>query len=426
MDFKENIFNSLPHNEAQLLLESLEKEDKHAVLLNTKFISDEDFIKLYPNVKKHPIVEHAYIYDKNEYQLGKSIYHELGYFYLQDPSAMVVSSIIQFLKGDIVLDLCAAPGGKTIQAAMKMNEDGIIISNDLSKSRAELISNNIERLGLNNVIITNNNFINCYNSFINSFDKIILDAPCSGSGMFRKDQKMIDDWSYNKVLKFSETQKELISIAYKMLKPGGILSYSTCSYSKEEDENIIHFLMNNSDAELIDISNYGFKNPIDPIGIRLMPSHFDGEGQYIALVKKPGHTNKTDLKRNANKINFLPECCKNKSIINFSNFYFMTDYLFNSKNLSVVRYGVKIGEYLKGVLHYDMHFARSITFEQFPSIELSLEEVKKYLAGNVINKCSKITGDVLLTYKNKPFDISRTNGLIIKNHYPKGLRKIFN
>ena len=147
-----------------------------------------------------------------------------------------------------VLDLCAAPGGKTVQASMALNKTGLLISNDLSHQRAGLILQNVERLGLGNIVITNNDFSLIYKDYQEHFDKIILDAPCSGSGMFRKQREMEDDWSYQKVLKFAEIQKELIRIAYFMLKPGGKLIYSTCSFSKEEDEDVVEELLNNSDA----------------------------------------------------------------------------------------------------------------------------------------------------------------------------------
>lgn len=424
MEFKENLLQALPEEDANKLIESLNDSDKHAVLLNTRFISDEDFVKLYPNIKPHPIVKHAFLYDKNEYQLGKSIYHELGYFYLQEPSAMVVSSLIDFSEDDFVLDMCGAPGGKTVQSAFRLNNKGTIISNDLSRSRAEIISNNVERLGLKNIIISNNDFEKIYTNFLNCFDKIILDAPCSGSGMFRKDDKMLNDWSINKVYKFAETQKRLISIAYQMLKPGGTLSYSTCSYSIQENEEVIHFLMDTTDAELISMPKIGYINQKDPIGIRLMPSIFPGEGQYICLIKKPDNPSKNNFKYSNNYKNIVPQFLDKLNIVKYNDTYFYTDHSVNTSKLSILRYGVKIGEYLKGIMHYDLHFARTLN-DEMPSIEISLEEVKNYLAGNTLSHTSNIKGNVLLKYKNNSIDIAKTDGVIIKNHYPKGLRKKF-
>lgn len=140
MDFKEHLYQSLPKEEVDLLINSFDSEDKHAVLLNLEKICDEEFLKEFPNVTPHPVVKHAYLYNKDEHPLGKHIYHELGYYYLQEPSAMIVSSIIDFNEEDLVLDMCAAPGGKTIQASFKMHNKGLIVSNDLSFQRCGLIS----------------------------------------------------------------------------------------------------------------------------------------------------------------------------------------------------------------------------------------------------------------------------------------------
>ena len=412
MDFKEHLYQSLPKNEVDLLIDSFNSEDKHAVLLNLEKISDEEFLKEFPNVIPHPVVKHAYIYDKDEYPLGKHIYHELGYYYLQEPSAMVVSSLIDFEEDDLVLDMCTAPGGKSIQASFKMHNKGLIISNDLSFSRCGLISNNEERLGIKNIIIINNDLSNIYQRYINTFDKIILDAPCSGSGMFRKDDKMMKDWSINKVYKFQEIQKQLINIAYQMLKPGGVLSYSTCSYSKEEDEDVVQYLLDNSDAELVNIDSLmcGYINPLSPIGIRLMPSHFPGEGQYICQIRKPGSSHKTTFKSETKMVNGFQFKIENSIDLPLANIY---------------RYGVKVGEKRKDVFRYDLHYARTLKANEMDTIELTLEELKKYLAGEQLNKTNPYKGYVLLTYKNNAIDIAKSDTRVIKNYYPKGLRKKF-
>ena len=422
MTFKENLLECMNESKADSLINSLNLEDTHAVLLNTRFISDEEFISLYPKVKPHPLVKHAFIYDKNEYQLGKSLLHELGYFYIQDPAAMVVSNLLDYNPDDIILDMCAAPGGKSIQAAFKSNKDTIIIANDISFSRASLISNNVERLGLDNIIISNNDFSKNYRDYINTFDNI-LDAPCSGSGMFRKDEQMMLDWSINKVYKFAEIQKQLILIAYNMLKPGGILSYSTCSYSIQEDEEVIEYLLNHSDAKLIDLVNIGYKNPNKPIGIRLTPDNYIGEGQYICQISKPGNKNSNKY-INQNKFqNILPARLESYDIKKFNETYFAIKKCFDTKKMTLLRYGVKVGEYSKNVFRYDLHYARSLDHKDMPAVNLNIDEVKSYLAGNPINKQSENKGYILLTYKNNPVDIAKTDGSLIKNHYPKGLRK---
>ena len=193
-------------------------------------------------------------------------------------------------ENDVVLDLCAAPGGKSMQASLLMHNKGLIVANDISKQRAFAISENAERLGRGNLLIINNDFATIYDRFLNTFDKIILDAPCSGSGMFRKEDKMRQDWTYQKVLKCQDIQKTLILMAYQMLKPGGTMVYSTCSFSFEEDEMVVDYLLANSDATLLELpdSKYYYKSKNNGHGIHLLPFLFPGEGHYIALIKKPG------------------------------------------------------------------------------------------------------------------------------------------
>ena len=412
--------------EINSLISSFENEDTHAVLLNPNKMSGEEFLSLFPDVKKHPYVKHAFIYDKNMYQLGKSIYHELGCFYLQDPSAMIVSSLINIKDNDLVLDMCAAPGGKTIGVSLKLNDTGLIISNDLNKQRSHLIVNNLERLGLGNVIVTNNDFEKIYERYLNKFDVVILDAPCSGSGMFRKDIKMREDWSINKVYKFAEIQKTLISIAFKMLKPGGLLSYSTCSYSKEEDEDVIDYLLDNfDDAQYEEIKKIdkAYINKNNPKGIRLLPSMFNGEGQYICHIRKLGE-NKPNIYLHDNRYQKdLPIKLKNKDIAKYNNTYFALANNTKLYELNIIRPGIKLGEIEKGIFYYDLHFSHYLSKGQMPTIELNLEESKSYLEGNVINHPSEYKGFVLLTYQNKSVDIAKTDSKVIKNYYPKGLRK---
>ena len=426
MTFKENLQKFLNEEEISSLLDSLSLEDEHAVLLNTKKMSNEEFLSLFPNVTAHPITKNAYIYNKNEYQLGKSLYHELGCFYLQDPSAMSIASLLPKLDNAFILDMCAAPGGKSIQTSF-LNEDSTIISNDLSRSRCDILLSNIERLGISNVIICNNDFAKIYHSYDSYFDMVILDAPCSGSGMFRKDDKMIEDWSINKVYKFAQTQKELIDIAYQMLKPGGYISYSTCSYSMEEDEEVILSLLNKyDDIEVVplDIKDT-YINPKCPIGYRFMPNIFKGEGQYFCLLKKKGDRNISKYKNENKYQKDLPFIKEDINVNKYGDVYFGLNKNILAKPLNVIRYGVKICEYDKKVYRFDLHFARSEWSTTLPIIELDENEVKKYLGGNQLDKANDKKGYILLTYKNKSIDIAKTDGRVIKNHYPKGLRKLY-
>ncbi len=423
MEFENHLTKYLSKEEIEELVASFALESKHAALLNTKKMSDEKFLSLFPNVKKHPLVPHAYIYDKNEYQLGKSVYHELGCFYLQEPSAMVVSYLLHPEKEDFVLDLCAAPGGKTVQASMLMEETGVIISNDLSKDRTRALVDNVTRLGLKNVVVTNNDFKYIYQYYLNRFDKIILDAPCSGSGMFRKEDKMKDDWSLNKVYKNAVIQYELIDIAYMMLKPGGELIYSTCSYSYEEDEEVVKHLLEHSDAQLLDINiSPLFYQSKEKIGVHLFPHLFPGEGHYICKISKPGIIRRTQYDKKRILSNLLPCELSDYSSYKFGDYIFALTHDFKYKGLNIIQFGFKVGELVRNGILYSHQLSRTLTgYNQ--EIELDKNELNQYINGLEVHKNSSFKGNVLLKYEGIPVDFTKTNGEVIKNHYPTYLRK---
>ena len=418
MDFKTHLQKYLSSQDIEQLLNSLDGVDKHALLLNTDKLSEDKLLEIYPHLEKHPIVKNGYLYDKNKYQLGKSVLHELGAFYLQEPSAMLVSYLLNPEPNSFVLDLCAAPGGKSVQASLLMKGTGLLISNDLSYPRAKIIKENAERMGLSNLLIISNDFSKLYHNYQNCFDSIILDAPCSGSGMFRKNDLMKDDWSINKVYKFSEVQKELINYAYSMLKPGGKLIYSTCSFSYEEDEEVIEHLLRETDAEVIQFeSNLYFYQSKSKLGIHLFPHLFPGEGHYICLIKKPGEIKELGIKPNKKQ----PLLFEGKVLHKYGEISYLSNVDIKVDSFNVIRFGVKLGEILKDDIKYDIHYARSIkTFPQ--ELELSLEDTIKYIKGESLN-ISYPRGYVLLKYLGIPIDIAKSDTRIIKNRYPKYLRK---
>lgn len=430
MEFLKHLEKYLTSQEIKALKESLEESSKHALLLNTKKMNEETLLSLFPHLTKHPIVKNAYLYDKDEYDLGKSVFHALGCFYLQEPSAMIPAFLLNPKPGDLVLDLCAAPGGKSMQASLLMNNEGLIISNDISKSRAFSISENAERLGRGNILITNNDFAstyrskerhdlkNIYEDYQDYFDKIILDAPCSGSGMFRKEDKMEEDWSIQKVIKYSEIQKNLILMAYSMLKPGGTMVYSTCSFSYEEDEEVVDHLLNMTDAQMIDIEDNPLFYKSKGYGIHLFPSLFPGEGHYVALIAKPGNSNVNHFEANSNKFKF-DSPYQNK--MKYGDYLFTVSEYIDSSHLNVIRYGVKVGEVFKDEIKYDHHYAQFIN--RFNNeLEITFEDLLKYYQGETLNyKTEK--GYILLKYKGINVDIAKSDGRIIKNRLPKGLRR---
>ena len=254
MNFETHLEKYLSKEEIKALINSLDNNDvKHALVLNEEKISIEQFKNEFPNIIEHPIVPNVFLYNSNEYSFGKHIYHELGYYYIFEPCSSIVSYLLNPNENDTILDIAAAPGGKSIHTSLMMKNQGILVSNEIQQARAFILSSNVERMGRKNIIVTNNNIDDLAKKYQNFFSKIILDAPCSGSGMFRKMEAMKNDWTYQKVLSLSNLQKELILKAYSMLQDGGTLVYSTCSFSYEEDEEVIEYLLSSTDAELINI-----------------------------------------------------------------------------------------------------------------------------------------------------------------------------
>lgn len=425
MEFKEHLKKYLSDFEIEKLIASLnENEVKHALLLNEEKMTKEEFINLFPNVKPHPIVPNVFLYNIEEYPFGKMYYHDLGVYYLFEPCSSLVSHYLSPNRNDIVLDIAAAPGGKSIHASLLMNNEGILISNEIQTSRSHILSSNIERMGRRNTIVTNNDLDAFIPKYEGVFSKIILDAPCSGSGMFRKQESMKEDWTYNKVLSLSSLQKELILKAYTLLHPGGTLVYSTCSFSYEEDEEVIKHLLSNTDATLVPLPDLDcFYKSKDNIGIHLFPYLFDGEGHYLALINKPG-----ELLLNDNK--FIQDRNKNiHSLINDQTGYiyenngtfYQMPYFFDIKGLHIIRGGIKLGTLEKYGFNFD--HALSHASKSFPLIcEIDEDNLHKYLKGEQLSIGIK-DGIYLLTYKNIGVGFAKATKGKLNNRYPKGLRR---
>ena len=416
MNFNEHLKKYLNDQEINQLISSFNEKEKKAIYLSTNKMSEETLLNLFPNLKKHPVVPNGYLFDKDEVQLGKKVYHEQGAYYIQEPSAMLVAHLLNANKNDIVLDLCAAPGGKTIQTALKMENQGLIIANDLSKSRANVLLSNIERLGIQNTVVTSLDFSTVKNQFQNYFDKIILDAPCSGSGMFRKSDEMKSDWTYEKVLKNSAIQKDLILMCYSMLKEGGTMVYSTCSYSYEEDEEIIGYLLEKTTAKLQYIEKIPgeFRSEKYPETIHLFPSKFDGEGHYIALIKKPGNLTKNSFE----KIEIKRQV-KGKGNLNETHKFLLN----HSLPEKFINFSLRPGLFLSSKMgekevpsHHLSHVSNS-----GESIPLIKEEVVKYLRGESLNK-KYPDGYYFVSYLDMNLGVVHSVNGTLKNLYPKGLR----
>ena len=248
MNFYEHIETVIGKEEKDKLENAIDQEQIKCLRVNTLYLEPESLKEAYPNIVNNNEIDYSFYYDKNEYDLGKSIEHFAGGIYIQDASAMLVTHLLNPQENERVIDLCAAPGGKATQASILMKNTGLVIANDYNEKRSEILSENVERLGITNTIVLNNNVDKIANHFGGYFDKVILDAPCSGEGMFRKNDLSYLDWSIDKVHRCSEIQRELIMHAYSLLKKDGIMVYSTCTFEKEENEDIVQYLLDNSNA----------------------------------------------------------------------------------------------------------------------------------------------------------------------------------
>lgn len=409
--------------------------------------------------QKIPFIDDGY-YGKIS---GNDIEWLSGYVYSQDPSAMMPAQASNIKPGQRVLDLCAAPGGKTTALASKLDNQGILVANEISSSRSKKLRENLEKWGATNVLITNETPQDLTVVFKDYFDTILVDAPCSGEGMFRKDPDAMKYWSQDYVLTCQNRQKEILKSAYKMLKPGGKLVYSTCTFSPEEDEQIVEWLHQTYAMQVISLKSeqmtYG--RPEWTLGqdesvrgtIRFWFQNDVGEGQYVALLQKEDDqkefSQKSKRKKNK-KVNQLAVRKLNKeertliekviskftlptSLQDWKNLALISkDHVFvpvidrkDLDHLRIVNNGVELGLMKKKRFEPGQQLAQVLGQEkQKQVVDLNELEFKKYLHGEAFKVDSDLNGFVLVSYQNKIFSFGKLGGdKILKNYYPKGLRK---
>ena len=286
-------------SEYEAFLESYTKPRTFGLRLNTAKISAAEFEKIVPfPVTPIPWVKNAYFYPA-DVRPSRCPLYQAGLYYLQEPSAMTPASCLPAEPGDVVLDLCAAPGGKATALGAALKGEGLLVANDISASRARALLRNLELFGVTNSLIVNETPARLLERFPAYFGKILLDAPCSGEGMFRKEEALAKDWTPEKSRELSQIQRELILQAADMLRPGGLLLYSTCTFAPTEDEGVVSWLLENRpDMKLLEIPQHsgfspgvpGWGNGMESLKrcVRLFPHKIDGEGHFMALLKKDG------------------------------------------------------------------------------------------------------------------------------------------
>lgn len=432
-------------NEFDEYLSVLNEPAVRAFRVNTEKISLEEFEKINLFSKSRiPYVENGFYleYDK----IGNHPYHHAGMIYVQEPGAMAPAECIDIKPDWKILDMCAAPGGKSTQLKNKLSEKGVLVSNEIIPSRCKILTGNIERLGLKNTVTTCMDSAKLAKFFPKTFDMIMVDAPCSGEGMFRKEEIAIDEWSIENVKKCAERQAEILENAVLTLKDGGYIVYATCTFSLEENEMTVDtFLKKHPEFEIVPVRNTVKNNTVDAISFegceceninfarRFYPHKNKGEGQFMAVLHNTlEHSNlKLKQQKRQNKIDntvfeFLDDVLESyeKSNVMMNNevpVYFTPD--FDVTYLKAFSCGVTIGEIKKNYIqpHHQFFMAMGKDFKSKINLTTDSEEIKKYLHGEEFKTNCKNGWAVVTVDGCTLGGVKVVNG-IAKNHYPKGLR----
>ncbi len=362
---------------------------------------------------------------------GLHVYHEAGVYYLQEASAMAPVMLLDPQPGERICDLCAAPGGKTTQIAGRMRGQGFLLCNEYSPKRAKILSRNIERMAVANALVTNETVENLARRLPGFFDRVLVDAPCSGEGMFRKEEAAVTDWSQETVEMCARRQADILDAAARLVRPGGRLVYSTCTFAPEEDEEAVTaFLASHLDfsPELLDAPWF---EDTENGGHRLWPHKLLGEGHFAAVFRREAgeameYSPVSGEKLPKEWVEFartmdirLPE---GKAVLFGQNLFWAPEVLPDIRKLKVLRPGLELGEVKKGRFepaHALALWLRDCKTSQ--TCEPESPQMAAYLHGEVIPSEKK--GWCLV--KAGPYSIGwgKGDGSVLKNHYPKGLRR---
>lgn len=447
-------------DEYEAYLSSMKERRKYGLRVNTAKISVQEFERISPfRLTPIPYVDNGFYYEETE-QPAKHPYYFAGLYYLQDPSAMTPASRLPVEKGDVVLDLCAAPGGKATELAAKLDGTGLLIANDISSKRAKALLKNIELFGVENSFIVTEYPARLRDYFTGFFDKILIDAPCSGEGMFRKEPSMIKAWEQNGPEFYSKLQREILEQALPMLKDGGMLLYSTCTFSPLEDEGSVEYLLSlDEQLHLVEMGGYeGFaKGRPELIGsdntelkkcVRIFPHRTGGEGHFLALIQKgeknkredvPLYEKRSGLRGEEKKL--FDAFCESMNRV-FENdrleskngmVYYMPEKLPRMQGLRFLRSGLFLGEMKKKRFEPSQSLAMALRagdYRNVLSLSVDDERVLRYLKGetlmlgedDVSEEMRRQGGYVLVCVEHFPLGWGKLSGFSLKNKYHSGWR----
>lgn len=365
-----------------------------------------------------------------------------GVYYVQEASSMFLSQVVEqhFRDADTVLDLCAAPGGKSTLLSQYLHRNCMLVSNEIVRNRAYILAENLAKWGNQNTLVTNNDPAD-FSQLNNFFDAIVVDAPCSGEGMFRKDPGAIDEWSLSNVELCSSRQRKILTDVWVALKPEGILVYSTCTYNREENEDNVAWMCRELDAELLKVDLLGNENIVDSdFGYRFFPHRTKGEGFFIAVVRKNGSTVrskqiKAELKKGIkfvkqNEMQFQLTSSENYTYINDNNYIraYQTDrlneFMFLNNRLKCVESGLLMAE-LKGkdfIPAAQLALSKALETENVASAELDYGDAISFLKKESILLPDSKTGYVLVLFQNQALGWVKNLGNRTNNLYPANWR----
>lgn len=399
-------------DEYNQFISTYENDHYKGIRINTIKISVEEFLKITSFLLKPiPWAKEGFYYINDEIQdrPGKHPHYHCGLYYIQEPSAMIPVEVLNPKPGDKVLDISAAPGGKSTQIGARLKGEGILVANDISPKRTKALVKNIEIFGIKNSIVTNEEPKKLALKFEEYFDKILVDAPCSGEGMFRRDPKATKSWSEFSVDECRNMQREILQWIPKLLKSGGSLVYSTCTFSPEENEGTIDwFLKEFPEFEIQPIEGIegidsgkpewiGANSEISKAG-RAWPHKINGEGHFVALLRKKGNLqakpfksfslNKDDIEEYSKfeeenlKVDFKDRLHKVGNRL-----YVIPHHLPELTGINVVNTGLYMGEILKNRFEPSQALAMALKKEEVTNyVDISSDSIEaiKYLKGETL------------------------------------------
>lgn len=441
----EKRMKALLGEEYENYLSALESPSVRALRVNTEKITPEEFEALadFP-IEKMPYTDSGYYFTHDK--IGNHPCHHAGLIYVQEPGAMAPGECVAVEKHWKILDMCAAPGGKSSQLKNKLGEKGVLVSNEIIPSRCKILTGNVERLGLTNTVVTCMDTAKLASLYPHCFDLIMADAPCSGEGMFRKDDTAIEQWSEENVYKCAQRQKEILRNAALCLKDGGYIIYATCTFSPEENEMVVDsFLQEHPDFEIVRVPREIEENTVSGISFegcqcenihfarRFYPHKSKGEGQFMAVLHNKADTlpSSAGYSYKSDKVdplvfdfldNVLTDYDKSRVVMyNGNPVYFTPD--FPVTKGAAFACGVTIGEIKKNYIqpHHQLFMAMGHLFRRKINLSQNSPDLMKYLHGEEIDAPCE-NGWAAVTFEGYTIGGAKAVAGRGKNHYPKGLR----